>query len=255
MKQLLKKFIPKRFIQLFRPSIQKNKGVLFQGLPLTYNQDGLATMHNCDFMRDPHFVESYRRGKQTGSWGDCDVHWRAYVACWAANQGKRLEGDFVECGVNKGGLASTVMHYVNFETLPKKFYLLDTFCGLEGKYLTKQEIEFGRTGGGYDECYDEVLETFKQFKNVKIIRGSVPETLSQVETKKVSYLSIDMNCVIPEIAAMEFFWDKLVTGAVVVLDDYGWMAHKLQKEALDRFATKKNILILQLPTGQGIIFK
>ena len=26
---------------------------------LTYNQDGLATQHNCDFMKDEHFMKSY----------------------------------------------------------------------------------------------------------------------------------------------------------------------------------------------------
>ena len=47
--------------------------------PLTYNQDGLATRHNCDFMHEPRFAEAYRLGKSTGSWGDSEIHWRAYV--------------------------------------------------------------------------------------------------------------------------------------------------------------------------------
>ena len=35
-----------------------------------------------------------------------------------------------------------------------------------------------------------------------------------------------MNCAAPELAAAEFFWDRLTTGAVVVLDDYGWDRHR-----------------------------
>jgi hypothetical protein len=45
--------------------------------PLTYNQDGLATRLNCDFMKDPRFIRSYRAGKETGSWDEQNIHWRA----------------------------------------------------------------------------------------------------------------------------------------------------------------------------------
>lgn len=233
----------------------KKGPVWIRGGPVTYNQDGLATIHNSDFMKDTLFAESYEFGKNTRSWGDLDIHWRAHVACWAANQAKSLRGDFVECGVNRGGLALTVMNYVNFKTLDKKFYLLDTFCGLSEKYITEEEKKAGRKPGGYNECYEAVKETFKEFKNVEIIRGTVPDTLCQVGAEKVAYLAIDMNCVIPEIAAIEFFWDKLSLGAVVILDDYGWMQLELQKRAFDEFAERKSTKILQLPTGQGLIIK
>jgi O-methyltransferase len=230
---------------------------LVQG-PLTYNQDGLATRHNCDFMHDKLFQESYSYGKSTGSWngswGEADIQWRAYVACWAANKAKNLEGDFVECGVNRGGLARTIIHYVNFNDLGKKFYLLDTFQGLSEKYITEKEKARGRKPGGYEECYDAVKETFREF-NVEIIKGMVPDTLVQVKADKVCYLSIDMNCVMPEVAAVEFFWDKLVSGGVVVLDDYGWPGHIEQKVGLDKVAAERSVQVLALPTGQGLIFK
>jgi O-methyltransferase len=223
--------------------------------PLTYNQDGLATRHNCDFLNDTLFSQSYRLGRDTGSWGGTEVHWRAFVLCWAANKAKNMEGDFVECGVNKGGFSLMVMNYVDFRNLAKTFYLLDTYCGLSEDYITEEERKRGARGGIYSECYEQVKETFKKYDNMEIIRGTVPDTLPMVKSKKIAYLSIDMNCVIPEIAAAEYFWDKLVSGAIVILDDYGYAGHILQKLAFDEFAQKKQVQILQLPTGQGLIFK
>jgi O-methyltransferase len=223
--------------------------------PLTYNQDGLATVHNVDFMQEPRFKEAYDLGKKTGSWGNAEIHWRAFVACWAANKAKTLEGDFVECGVNKGGLARTVVHYVDFAKLDKKFYLLDTFQGLADKYLSEAEREReNQWGERYDECYDAVKATFRDF-NVEIIRGTVPDTLTQVKTEKVCYLSIDMNCALPELAAAEFFWDKLVSGAVMLLDDYNWDLHTEQHVGFNQFAARKGVQVLSLPTGQGLIVK
>jgi len=224
---------------------------------LTYNEDGLATVTNCDFINDPRFAEAYRLGEQTGSWKDARIHWRIHVSCWAADRASRLEGDFVECGVNRGGFSRAVMHFVDFPKLGKTFYLLDTFRGLDDRLVSDPERKRGIGVGKwfkYEECYEAVCKTFEGMP-VVIIRGLVPDTLPQVKASKVCYLSIDMNCVAPEIAAAEYFWDKLVPGAVVILDDYGWEAHYEQKLAFDRFAARKGVMVLTLPTGQGLIFK
>ena len=109
----------------------------------TYDQDGLKTLHSADFMGDPKFAKAYEAGASTGSWGGAPIHWRAFVVCWAADIGSRLEGDFVDCGVNKGGLARTVAEYVDLKTLSKHFFLLDTYEGLAAKYLTQAEKEGG----------------------------------------------------------------------------------------------------------------
>jgi O-methyltransferase len=65
-----------------------------------------------------------------------------------------------------------------------------------------------------------------------------------------------MNNKIPEIAAAEYFWDKLVSGAVIVLDDYAWGGYHMgQKLAFDEFAAKRGVEVLSLPCGQGLIIK
>ena len=68
-------------------------------------------------------------------------------------------------------------------------------------------------------------------------------------------MSLDMNIAEPEVAALAFFWDKLVPGAVVTLDDYAWADHQPQKRALDAFAASVGVRILTLPTGQGLIIR
>jgi hypothetical protein len=221
----------------------------------TYNQDGLVTAHNSDFVREPRFASAYAAGKATGSWTFGDLTWRAYVVCWAANRGVDLDGDFVECGVNRGGYALTVVKYVNFPTLPKTFYLLDTYEGLVDTYISAEEKAHGVRVGEYEPCYDAVVKTFSPYANCKIVRGPVPDTLPEVPSEKIAFLSLDMNTRDPEIAAAECFWDRLVSGAAIVLDDYGWRKHYEQKRAFDEFAEKRGVQVLSLPTGQGVILK
>jgi hypothetical protein len=221
----------------------------------TYNEDEFITAHNCDFMKDKRFMDCYNAAVKAGLAVSDKIHWRAHVCCWAATQGEVLEGDFVECGVNKGFLSKIVVDYLDFGKLPKTFYLMDTYEGLVDRYITKEEKKKGVKAGGYEPCYEFVVNTFKRYKNVKVIKGTIPDTLVQITARKVAYLSIDMNCVLPEIAAIEYFWDKLVPGAVVILDDYGHSGHELQKYAFDEFVKKKGVEILSLPTGQGLIIK
>lgn len=216
----------------------------------TFKDDGLITAHNSDFLSDPLFLEAYKLGKFTTNL-NYDIHWRVYIACWAALRGKSLEGDFVECGVNKGIMSRAVMYYIDFKSMPdRKFYLMDTFCGFPDRY---KHLEIGNQ---YEDCYKEAKDTFKEFENAILIKGTIPDSLVQVKPNKICYLSIDMNCAEPEIAAIEYFWDNLVNGAVVVLDDYAYSkSYERQTKAMDKFAESKGTRVLALPTGQGLIFK
>jgi len=212
-------------------------------------------------MKDPLFRESYRLGVDDPKIKiTSHNYWRVYVACWAAYQVRSLEGDFVECGVNRGILSRAIIHYVDFGNLEKKFHLLDTFCGLVEEQITPEEKKLGADWMPYEECYEEVKNRFAEFLNVELIRGAVPDTLPLVKAEKISYLSLDMNCAAPEIAAAEYFWGKLTPGSVIVLDDYGWKQdggelRLVQKRAFDKFAAERGDKVLSLPTGQGLIFK
>jgi O-methyltransferase len=132
------------------------------------------------------------------------------------------------------------------------FYLLDTYCGIPKRMKPASASQ----PFDYSECYDEVKQTFAHFPNVQIIRGTVPDSLGEVKAERIAFLSIDMNCAEPEIAAAEFFWDRITDGGIVVLDDYCYSEHyRLQNEAFDVFARARNTQVLALPTGQGLLFK
>lgn len=229
---------------------------------ITYANDLLYTYHNASFLKDPLFIESYNLGKNTDGGKlleNYDIEWRIHVLCWAASHALHLEGDFVDCGVHTGIFPRAIINYTRFETTSKKYFLLDTFSGLDEKYSTDEEM-IRNTAMGYDknnpdELFKQVKTTFSEF-NVIIIKGAVPDTLPLVNTDKISYLSIDMNSVAPEVAALEFFWNKMVSGGIIILDDYGYAnGHTKQRLAHDAFAKSKNVEILTLPTCQGLLLK
>ena len=219
----------------------------------TYREDGLATVHNCDFIREPQFKASYDAALEMDSANQ--MRWRSHVAQWCGFQASLLDGNFVECGVNRAFLSTAVIHSLNFETFEnrKKFYLIDTFAGLVVEQIDEEDT--AAHYNDYPDIYEFVRNAFGNYSNVDVVRGAVPDVLQEIETGPVAYLSIDMNCVMPERAALEFFWPKMVTGGVVLLDDYGWRGHEAQKHSFDEFAAQVGAKILCLPTGQGLMIK
>jgi hypothetical protein len=228
-----------------------------------FDFDGLRTVHNHDFMIDPVYKAAYARGVQAAGGQDYKWYWRMHISLWAAATAMKLPGDFVECGVNKGFLSSAIMQQHNWDTQGRMFYLLDTYQGIDAKYLSEVEKDGGVLDrnrrdintGFYTENFQEVERNFAEWTNKTMVVGSIPDTLPQIKAEKIAFLHIDLNCTEPEVAAIEYLWDRLSTGAIVLLDDYAFFGFHPQKEGMDVWAAKRGVAIASLPTGQGLIIK
>jgi hypothetical protein len=227
--------------------------------PSVYRADGLTTVHNHEFVRDPDFARAYARGVAAAG-EDYDWQWRVHIGLWAAASAARLDGDFVECGVNRGFLSSAIMELLDWDSLGKTFWLLDTFAGVDETILPPAEREHvqrrpERAGSSYVEGVDAAQRNFTTWKNVRIVVGSVPSTLDRIEAETIAYLHLDMNSSTPEVAALEALWPRLTRGGVVLFDDFGYRGFEPQHEAMSAFAQARGLPIASLPTGQGLLLK
>lgn len=241
------------------PTIQETEALPLHSI---YDQDGLRSVHNHEFMQEPVFQAAYARGiKAVGS--DYHWHWRVHTGLWAASLAAKLPGDFAEFGVNRGFLSSAIMHLLDWNSTGRRFYLLDTFAGIDERYISDDDRSVGVLernkrdieSGFYTFDLDAVRANYAEWPNARIIQGAVPETLDQIDSNSFAFAHIDMNCAPPEVAAAEFVWSRFVPGAVMLLDDYAYSGYHSQKLAMDAFARSKDVSILSLPTGQGLIIK
>lgn len=228
-----------------------------------YSQDGLFTTHSDHFRTDPEFRAAYSRGVHA-SWGvDPRFEWRVHVALWAARTALRVPGDFVECGVNAGFISSAIMKKLRWNTVGRRFYLIDTFAGPVLEQFSRQEVEHGRVAvvrkalqaGAYVTDLDRIRANFAEWENAILVQGPVPDVLSQTGVQRVAFVHIDMNCALPERAAFDFFWERLSPGGVILFDDYVYYGHDEQRKTIDAAVKAKGAEILSLPTGQGLIVK
>ncbi|MBL1147472.1 MAG: methyltransferase [Pseudomonadota bacterium] len=250
----------------------KNKSVLHKlglcklpyRMSCDYRGDGFGTKgKSLQFMEDPKFKQAwdYTAARHLATTGlkAPDVRWRAHTAIWAAQNGLRLEGDFVECGVFTGLLSMMICRYFGFENTDRNFWLFDTWSGVpvDGVSEAERKVADGNNKSYYhrDGVFEAVTESFAPFPHVRMIQGMLPETLAQADIQKIAYLSIDLNNADYEKACIDILWPKLSTGAVILLDDYGFAAYRPQQEMWDNFAAAQGRSIATLPTGQGILIK
>jgi|SRR6185312_4891760 len=239
LQQLLKPLVPKRF----------------------YWEDALITTHNHSFVDDPMFRNAYDRGLKASGGKDWNNRWRVYLATWVARMCAKVEGDFIECGVNYGFTSSAIMQQLDWDKLGKHFWLIDSFAGIDARQATEEEkqqglierSELSKRSGFYNSNAERCRANFSEWKMAHVIQGWVPECLNQITSAKVAFLHIDLNALAPEIEALKYFRSKLSRGAFVLLDDYGYSGADLQFAGWNKAAKEMNLDILALPTGQGLI--
>ncbi|MEZ0577929.1 TylF/MycF/NovP-related O-methyltransferase [Nocardioides sp. MH1] len=216
-------------------------------------EDACVSMAEPAWLDDPAFTKAYAEAKSISAWGR-DIRWRVQTLVKAAAAARHVAGDFVECGVDTGGTARAVMAYLGDDAFEDRtFYLFDTFHGIVPEQLLPDEP--APIQDRYPDVADVARANFADKPYVRIVEGTVPETLSQYVGTRVAYLHIDMNAAYPEVEAFRFFWELLAPGAPVVFDDYGFPRHRAQRRALDEVAASLGVEIMMLPTCQGIVHK
>lgn len=228
-----------------------------------YRGDGIGTKNkSLKFLDDKKFQNAWSNVSKhfhniTGAKAP-DVRWRAHIALWAACNGLKRDGDFVECGVYAGLFSGVICDYLDFANINKTFYLFDTWAGIPTDGLNKDEKRVADAyNGQYHnvDVFSGVENFFAPYPNCRLIRGELPGTLDTVLIDKVAYLSIDLNNATYERACIEVLWDRLVSGAIVLLDDYNFTVCRIQQDMWDDFAAENGVMVAALPTGQGIIIK
>ncbi len=206
---------------------------------------------NMTFLADEKFVSILNELAKAPMYKG--MAWRVHTLVWAIKSVMHLSGDFVECGVFRGFKSHFLCKYFDFETSDKQFWLYDTYEGIAEKYSEGSPII--KEDHNKPKLFEFVQQRFSEYQNVNVVKGIVPDVFEQKLPEEVAYLHLDMNSYQAEIGALEILWDRMPTGAVVILDDYGLYSHRAQQQHEDEWFAMKGQAILELPTAQGVVIK
>jgi O-methyltransferase len=141
----------------------------------------------------------------------------------------RLEGDIVECGVWNGGSAAVMaVACIDDESQMKQrtFWLFDSFQGLPAPGERDGNVEKDMYFAGWNK--GEIAKVKRIFDQVgvppgqlRIIPGWFEATLKSAHVQNIAVLHVDADWYDSVKEVLDTFYDKVVPGGFVVLDDYG----------------------------------
>jgi hypothetical protein len=170
-----------------------------------------------------------------------------------------IQGDFVECGVWRGGSMMAVAEtLLRLEERNRQLYLYDTFAGMpqpeerdisfrdeaaattwkklakkdfnQWCYAPMEEVRMNMERTGYDPA------------NIRYIQGKVEDTLPASAPQKISLLRLDTDWYSSVRHELLHLFPRLSSGGVLILDDYGhW---KGARDAADEYFRQNGIRIL-----------
>ena len=173
------------------------------------------------------------------------IIWRIHILAWAMDSCKNLDGDMIEFGCYDAKVAEFLVEYNDLSEVDKTFYLYDIFDNPPTERGEKHS----------PELFDEVSSRLSKYNFVKVVKGLLPESFKKDIPDKLSFVHMDLNSAETEIALLELFFDKIVAGGILILDDYATMGYEKQYFSEKEFFKNRNYSVVELPTGQGIVIK
>jgi O-methyltransferase len=173
---------------------------------------------------------------------------RAAVQYVCAN---RLPGDFVECGVWRGGSTmAAALTFMEMGDVSRDLWLFDTFEGMP----PPQDVDVRYDGVSAQALLDSREKTVEDHywaiapledvsanlasvgyprEKVHCIKGRVEETIPAQAPATIALLRLDTDWYESTKHELEHLYQRVTPGGVIVIDDYGWYAGA--RKAVDEF--------------------
>ena len=161
----------------------------------------------------------------------------------------RIPGDFVECGVWRGGSMMAVAHVLALcGSTGRKLFLFDTFRGMPPP--TQKDMRFDGAAASdllaaaapeswmvasasLEDVVANMASTGYPMENVHCIRGSVEDTIPRAAPAEICLLRLDTDWYESTRHELVHLYPRLVRHGILIVDDYGhWQG---AREATDEY--------------------
>ena len=205
------------------------------------------------WLQDAEFQDTYNRIKDHTL---VDIY-RCYEL-WQLTQEVLAINDtasFLEVGVWKGGTAGIVGRKLTLLNSNIPFYLADTFSGV---VKASEKDEFYK-GGEHADTTIEIVEKLmsETGSNYKILTGIFPnDTAAKISAdEKFGFCHIDVDVYQSAKDIVDWIWDRLITGGMIVFDDYGFHTCTGVTRYVNEQRNKSDRAVIYNLNGHAIIIK
>jgi len=172
----------------------------------------------------------------------------------------KLPGDFVECGVWRGGSAMLIaLTLLEMKESSRRIYLYDTFEGMpkptthdyiltNGTVAESQMREEGKKAyntwlfSPLSEVRTNMIATGYPKDKLFFVKGKVEDTIPRTVPSSIALLRLDTDWYESTRHELFHLYPLLVEKGVLLIDDYGYWAG--QRKAINEYFAANNITIL-----------
>jgi O-methyltransferase len=152
-----------------------------------------------------------------------------------------LPGDFVECGVYKGGTAMLLA------SIGRPLHLYDTFTGMP----EADAIHDTHRAGDFSDTSLRAVRTL--VPTATFHPGWIPESFANIPAT-ISFAHIDVDLYRSVLDCCKYIYPRMVPGSFMVFDDYGFPSCHGARKAVDEFFADKPEIPLVVSSGHAIVF-
>lgn len=182
-----------------------------------------------------------------------------------------ISGDFVECGVWRGGSAMIIAYaLLEVGAKDRKIYLYDTFEGMSKpteqdysisentkaieKWRKNQRQGYNEWGfASLQEVEQNLLSTGFPKENLIFVKGRVEDTIFENKPEEIALLRLDTDWYESTKHELINLFPLLSKRGVLIIDDYGAWAGA--KKAVDEYFTDKPILLSRIDNVARLAIK
>jgi hypothetical protein len=184
-----------------------------------------------------------------------------------------VRGDFVECGVWKGGsVMAMALTLLRLQKQDRRIFLFDTFQGM----VEPDQVDVDRSGesaaaefsirkegnsAGSDWCKAEIDEVRANVRSIgypmdlfEFVQGKVEDTLPENAPETIALLRVDTDWYSSTLHELETLYPRLVRGGVLIIDDYGYW-QGAQKATDEYFSQHQNVYMHRIDNTARLIVK
>lgn len=181
--------------------------------------------------------------------------YRCYELWMLVEQARKLEGALLEVGVWRGGTGILMATRARQCGIDDCVYLCDTFKGVV-KASTKDSTY---RGGEHADASSEIVEKLVHslgLDNIKILEGIFPDQTSQfIKESRFRLCHIDVDVYDSARDIVNWVWDKMVIGGIVVYDDYGFEGCDGIAKYVEEQIPNSDRLVFQNLNGHAVIVR
>lgn len=167
------------------------------------------------------------------------------------------EGIVLEVGTWRGGSAMLMGHRLLDLNMSNKLYAMDTFSGV---VKSSEKDEYYKNSEHSDCNFNEVFNEInsQNLSNIKLMEGVFPDALeknNEILNQKILFAHIDVDTYKSAKDILDYIWQAMKSGGIIIFDDYGFHQTNGIRECLDEFILKNKCYSHYLITGQFLLIK